>query len=294
MNGNTEENVVVVASRHSADVRRLSRLAGLVLLVPVLLAGGCAPLQSTSKLRTSDRLARGYTIILPGIEGRSHLNENIAFGLNDGGVPGAIEIYDWTVGGWFTWLLNLRWSDHNRKEAAKIAAKIKNYQDAYPGRPVCLIGYSGGGGIAVLALEHLPQEHKIDCAILLAPALAPDYDLRKALTRTRTGIWNYYSKYDVGFLQVGTSAFGTMEGKHARAAGAVGFVKPWGMDKSSHELYDRMLHQQEFTPQMSEAGHYGLHTTWSRRSFVARWLAPIVRTAYTDTPQYASDAPKPR
>jgi pimeloyl-ACP methyl ester carboxylesterase len=266
------------------------RIAGLALLVPVLLATGCGvPLQSTAELRSPNRLSRGYTIILPGIEGRSYLNESIAFGLKDGGVPGGLEIYDWTVGGASTWLLNLRWTSHNEKEAARIALKIKNYQDMYPGRPVSIIGHSGGGGMAVLALEHLAPEHKIDSVILLAPALTPDYDLRKALTRTRSGIWNYYSKYDVGFLQVGTYTFGNMDGGHARAAGAVGFVKPWGMDRHGHEVYDRLLHQQEFTPQMAESGHYGLHTTWAKRAFVSKWLAPIVRTSYTEAPQYASD-----
>lgn len=265
-------------------------LAGAVVLLSVVMVTGCTvPLRSTSELRTQARWTKGYTIILPGIEGRSNLNESIAFGLNNGGVPGAIEIYDWTVGGTFTWLLNLRWSEHNRKQAGRIAAKIANYQDTYPGRPVCIIGYSGGGGVAVLTLEALPAERKIDRAILLAPALSPDHDLRKALSRTRAGIWNYYSKYDVGFLQAGTAIFGTVDGRHARAAGAVGFVKPWGMDKTGHELYDRLLRQQEFTPQMADSGHYGLHTTWARESFVVRWLAPIVKTSYTQTPVYAAD-----
>jgi len=265
------------------------RLAAVVLFLSVPAVTGCTiPLRSTSELRQPARWIKGYTIILPGIEGRSNLNESIAFGLNKGGVPGAIEIYDWTVGGTFTWILNLRWSDHNRKQASRIATKIINYQDTYPGRPVCLIGHSGGGGVVVLTLEALPAERKIDHAILLAPALAPDHDLRKALSRTRSGIWNYYSKYDVGFLQAGTAIFGTVDGRHSRAAGAVGFVKPWGMDKAGHELYDRLLHQQEFTPQMAQAGHYGLHTTWARESFVSRWLAPIVKTSYTQTPEHAS------
>ena len=278
--GDTE---IPSAEGHTSRRSVQAKVVGLALLLCVLPAVGCMPLRSTKELRTADRRARGYVIVLPGVEGRSYMNENIAFGLRDGGVPGAIEIHDWTVGGPLTWLLSLRWSSHHEKQAAKIVAKIKAYQDAYPGRPVCLIGHSGGGGMIVLILERLPPERKIDCAILLAPALAPDHDLRKALIHTRSGIWNYYSKYDVGFLQAGTSTFGTIDGRHARAAGAVGFVKPWGMDKSGHDLYDRLLHQQEFTPQMADTGHYGLHTTWARRSFVTRWLAPIVKTSYGPT-----------
>ena len=44
----------------------------------------------------SERLNRGLVIALPGIEGRSKLNEDICRGLDEGGVSWAIELYDWT------------------------------------------------------------------------------------------------------------------------------------------------------------------------------------------------------
>ena len=258
------------------------------MLVAALLAGGCSDL---SGYRAPERLEQGYTIILPGIEGRSYLNTNIVKGLADGGVPSAVEVYDWTVGGWFTAPINLRAFERNRSQARKIARKIMDYQDAYPGRPVHLVGHSGGGGVAILALEALPPNRKITAAILLGPALAPDYDLRRALKRTECGIWNYYSPYDVGFLRAGTMVMGTVDGRHTSAAGAVGFSVPWGMDKEDRQLYGSMLRQQGYTPKMAECGHRGEHTGWAKRRFVATWLAPVMLSHLQAQPHYAVDAP---
>ena len=87
------------------------------------------------------------------------------------------------------WMLrlihNLRAIDHNQREAHKIAAKIVAYQDRYPGRPVHLVGYSGGAGVAVLTLEALPPDRRVAEAIS-APTLASDYDLRPASATRRT------------------------------------------------------------------------------------------------------------
>jgi hypothetical protein len=270
---------------------RAGRWASYTLVLAAVLTTGCVqnPFVDMKQFRTTQRYQRGLTIILPGVEGRSYLNENIAAGLDEGGVPGAIEIYDWTLGGSVTWWANLRLLEHNQREARKIVERITTYQDTYPGRPVCVIGHSGGGGVAVLTLEALPPERKITMAMLLAPALSRDYDLRRALSRTESGIWNYYSRYDVGFLGLGTTTFGNIDGGHGPAAGAFGFIEPWGMNRADRGLYGRMLHQQAWSPKMAESGHYGMHTTWARQAFVAKWLAPIVLSYYNDQPQYASD-----
>src|SRR4051812_24789379 len=47
--------------------------------------------------RTSERYAHGLAIVLPGIESESFLNHSVAWGLVDGGWPGAIEVDDWTT-----------------------------------------------------------------------------------------------------------------------------------------------------------------------------------------------------
>ncbi len=196
-------------------------------------------------------------------------------GLIDADVPSAIELYDWTVGP--LWLVyNLRALERNRAEAQKIAAKIVAYQDRYPGRPVNLIGYSGGGGIAVLTLEALPPDRQITKAILLAPTLAQDYDLKPALRHTEEGIHNFYSPIDVPMLVVLTTALGTTEGRHAPSAGALGFQIPQQRNGSQDQEHAARLVQHQYALEMIGCGHPGGHFGWSSRAFVAKWVAPIV------------------
>ena len=232
--------------------------------------------------------------MLPGIEGASYWNASIAGGLVDGGVPAQIEVYDWTLT-CAMWAANLCYYTRNVDEANKIVNKIVAYQDLHPGKPVFLIGHSGGGGIAVLALERLGLNRHITGAFLLAPAISPDYDLRSALSHTRCGIWNYYSPYDVGFLAAGTLVMGTIEGKHTRAAGNVGFNVPAGLDAAGQRLYQLMLHQQVYTRNMAQYGHLGGHGGWASRAFVTHYLAPLVIAgAHPQQYQTAAASPPPR
>lgn len=242
-----------------------------------------------ARFKSPARMDQGYTIILPGIEGTSYLNADVAKGLVEGGMPGSIEVYDWTVSV-LLFPVNLRYYWRNRDEARTVAQKIVSYQDRYPGRPVHLIGHSGGGGIAIMALEELPPDRQITSALLLAPAVAPDYDLRRALRRTQCGIWNYYSPYDVGFLGAGTTLMGTIDGHHTSAAGAVGFILPMGLDEEDKAVYGEKLHQQRYSRKMAESGHHGGHTGWANRKFVKEWLAPVLASQDVAQAQHATDA----
>ena len=275
-------------SRYSSPAERLLyALRGILEPLPTVakvcllpLLTGCGP---AVRIESPERLAQGYVIVLPGVEGRSFLNADVAHGLEDGRVPYAIEVYDWTAGSVFLFPVNLRGLERNRHEAGKIAARIIAYQDAHPNRPVHILGHSGGGGLAVLTLEALPRGREITSAILLAPALAPDYDLCRALRRTQLGIWNFFSPYDVGFLAAGTWIMGTIDGKHTPAAGQKGFVLPEGLDRQRRQLYLN-LHQTAYEPRMAQSGNTGTHTGWANRRFVAEWLASLINSQRpTDT-----------
>jgi pimeloyl-ACP methyl ester carboxylesterase len=226
-------------------------------------------------LRFPERIDRGYTIVLPGAWGSAPLEHGIVKGLVDADVPTAVELYDWTAGP--LWLVyNLRALDRNRTEAQKIAQRIVAYQDRYPGRPVNLIGYSGGGGVAVLTLEALPPDRRVTRAILLAPTLAQDYDLEPALRHTEQGIHNFHSPMDVPVLVVLTTALGTTEGRHAPSAGSFGFQIPQGRDGSQGQEYAAHLVQHQYALDMIGTGHPGGHFGWTSRAFIAKWVAPIV------------------
>lgn len=231
-----------------------------------------------------ERLRKGYILILPGIEGQSYLNVGIMRGLLDAEEQSAIEIYDWTTGYWPLLPYHLRALKRNRDQARIIAEKIVAYQDRYPGRPVRLVGHSGGGAMALFALEALPADRQVDCALLLAPAISPRYDLTAALSHSDRGIWNFHSSMDVVFLGAGTLLLGNVDGVHASAAGASGFSVPRDLATEGQAIYTSHLHQNRYSRSMAKSLHLGGHTGWTNRRFVANWLAPLLtpRLAATD------------
>src|SRR5947209_1465530 len=132
-------------------------------------------------LFNEQRLAEGLVLVLPGIEGTGPVNQGIAAGLGDAGVPAAIRVHDWTTGLWPLLLFHLRARRRNRRQAQALAGLIVRYQDAFPGRPVSLVGHSGGAALAVWTLEALPPQRTVSTAVLLGPALSHAYPLGPAL-----------------------------------------------------------------------------------------------------------------
>lgn len=236
---------------------------------------GCAYFQN---LDAADRTGQGITFVLPGIEGKSLYNSNIAQGLADGGVDTAIEVYDWTTGWRPLALYHLRGIERNRNEARKLAARIVEYQNQHPGQPVNLVGHSGGGGMSLLTLEELPADRKVTSVVLLAVAMSPDYDLRPVLPKSERGIWNYHSLGDGLYLMAGTTAAGTIDGKHTPSAGAVGFKVPEQLTDAERALYAAKLHQVPYNPAMLLTGNYSGHLGPTMPSFVARHIAPLLAT----------------
>lgn len=236
------------------------------------LLAGC---QTPARLRAPERFQQGVVFVLPGIEGRSMLNRNIALGLDEAGVRSAIEVYDWTIAPG-TFVANLGSYERNRRKAQELADRIIAYRDKHPGNPVHLIGHSGGGGIAIMVLEALPPGRQIDMAILLAPAISPEYDLRTALRRTTRGILNCFSEKDISLLKLGTTVFGRIDGDRGPAAGAVGFRPPPGLSRSELALYNVRLKQVQWTRRLQDFGASGSHLGWASRDFARNYLARFV------------------
>jgi pimeloyl-ACP methyl ester carboxylesterase len=244
----------------------------------------------------AERLEKGYTLVLPGIEGTSFFNISIARGLVDAGHESAIEVVDWTTGNWLMFPYHLMALERNKARAREIADRIVAYQRLYPGRPVNLVGHSGGAAMTVLVLEALPPDHPIENAVLLAAALSPDYDLCGAFLRTKHGITNFYSGGDAIYLIAGTLALGTIDRQYAASAGAIGFQLPRQLtdaDREKYEdqtgricpptewfegnrrlLYDQHLHQVPYRAEMLKSFHLGGHFGPANRRFVADWVAP--------------------
>lgn len=241
-------------------------------VLPCMLFALIAGCKSSRSRPSHEQLQHGYTIVLPGIEGRSFMNANVAKGLQQADSQRAVEVHDWTTGHIGLFLYHLRGEDRNQAEASRLARKIVDYQNRYPGRPVYLVGHSGGAGMALRCARMLPEDRQIDGIVLLAAAVSRDYDLRPALAKTRRGIWNYHSKGDFVLLAAGTSIFGTNDGVHAPSAGAYGFRLP---QDASADDYAR-LHQIPFHPEMittgNLSGHAGPTTTAFARKYIARHI----------------------
>jgi pimeloyl-ACP methyl ester carboxylesterase len=226
-----------------------------------------------------ERADQGLTIVLPGIMGAGVLEDGIVRGLDRGGTPTAIELYDWTYGP-LMMVYNLRAIDHNRREAEVIANKIVAYQDRYPGRPVNVVGYSGGGAEAVFVLEALPPGRNVTTAVLLAPTLSPNYDLQLAASHVQNGLRSFHSELDIPVLGVLVTAVGNSDGSHMPAAGVLGFngaedaaYSPPGTAAVAQRAYDF---------DMLEQGHAGGHFGWRSPGFVATHVAPLLHTEAAD------------
>jgi len=247
-----------------------------VWILSLAAAGGCG---NPQPFVTPERLDRGLVLVLTGIEGRSPKNRDIRLGLNDGGVNAAIEVVDWTAGVPGAYLMNLWARERNRTKAEEIVDRIVRYQMACPGRPVVLVGHSGGAGIAAWVSEFMPPGRQVDGIIFLAAALSRDYPLEMALMNSRRGIVNFHSLRDWVFLGAGTLVTRTMDGKHGQAAGRVGFDTPAATTRPKNYA---KLFQIKWSRTMAKTGHYGGHLSSSARGFVGRYVAPLVRAQRWD------------
>ena len=214
-----------------------------------------------------------WLLHLPGVGGELSIDHDLVRGLKAGGYEGHTEIYDWTESqpG-----LSALWSrERNEKEAQRIADKIAQLVKDYPAVRITLTAHSGGNGLAVWALERLPEDVYIQTLFMLSSALSPGYDLSKALLHVRGKAYAFSSEYDSIVLGAGTSAFGTIDGVRSEASGKVGFVMP----KNGDPLQYARLVQYPFDKAWMKYGNLGDHIGTLRPDFAEHVLAPLAISA---------------
>jgi pimeloyl-ACP methyl ester carboxylesterase len=277
------------------ELEVLKLLLGISLLTALPAWTGCSgPIQGP--FMTNDRMDKGLAIILPGIEGRSFLNERLRDGLVAAGCSYSEPIWRW---GNQIPLIGMAQNQTdvlgNRRIARRLANWIAQYQDQHPGRPVYLVGHSGGAGIAVFAAEALGKlsgKHKISGLVLLSPSVSASYDLTKALKVCELGIVNFYNESDVALLGLGTTFMGNVDGWHGASAGRVGFRQPDAKDsKEKKGLYQR-VYQVRLTSGM--AGLITAHSADTQIVFVRKYVAPWVLTVPWPPPQPVEEEPSTR
>lgn len=218
-----------------------------------------------------------HIIVLPGIEGSSPCARGIVSGLRQTHPNATYEIYDWTTGHATRMLYHVVAWNRNQSVAALLAEHIVTLQTQQPDRPIILVGHSGGGAMAIVALEQLPPGYRVHQAILLAPDLAPGHPLATSLDRTLQGIDVFHSKLDCVILGAATTSVGTIDRVWTPAAGMVGFHSPPCSDEMSVSLYATKLRQHGYEVAMSRTGHFGGHFTCTLPEFVNRYVSPSLR-----------------
>lgn len=222
---------------------------------------------------TSTELSHGLAIVLPGVEAAGPFPQAICQGMRQSPWRGAVEIFYWGIPFPEGYFPNVMWLKRNRHQAARLAQRIQDYQNAYPGRPVHLIGNSAGAGIALLAVELLPPTSSIQSLVFLQGAISPNYDLSPALGRVKRGILNCYSHRDWVVLALGTLIFSTTDRRHCIAAGCRGFQIP--AQPGSRRLYVEKLFQQKWVPDWIDLfDHWGSHGSSTSQKFISQLVMP--------------------
>lgn len=211
----------------------------------------------------------GSVIMLPGIEGNAWQLKGTYHGLRDAGIEQAIEIIPWGSPP-LSSLPNLINIKENRRRADRIAAKIVELRERDGNAPLTLIGFSGGGGLAVLTLEALPESVCVDRTILVAAAISNRYDVEKIMPHCKIDLVNFYSKRD-SIVGAGTAVFGTIDRVKTVSSGHSGFV-----DVSGGLLDHPKLKQVEWSKDWRSLGHHGGHLGYLSRQWAKEILAPLV------------------
>ena len=227
-------------------------------------------------LNTEARLQEGLLLLLPGIDGRTSISDNIARGLVANGFRGAVEVYDWrSFRGWNP--LHLATSRRNHNSAAAISRRIVEYSEQYPNCPIHLVGHSAGAGMALFVLENLPVHVQVESCVLLAAAISRKFNAARLSEHTRNGIWNFWSRGDLPTVGLGTMIFGTMDRRHAASAGAFGFSAPQSNSGDSQDrIAAQRLHDVGYSFRMAGCWNFGGHFGCTNTAFVSRYVAPIV------------------
>lgn len=254
-------------------VRTLYRFLILAAGAPLMGGLGAEPVPASSPPPSAVEEA-GVVFVVEGIGGFDVFKTAAQWALPRAGVPHEVRHFAWTHGRGKL-LKDLQDIRYLWGKGEELAAQVRRYKEDHPGRPVYLLGKSGGTAVVLAAAEQLPPA-TLERIILVSSAVAPNYDLRPALRATRCELISFYSPHDRFILRWGTSQFGTADRFYGPAAGLNGFETPTDQNEQDQKLYER-LRQIPWKPEMILVGHPGNHTGTSMPGFLGKEVAPWLK-----------------
>lgn len=228
----------------------------------------------------------GLIWILPGVEQAPGDLKPIVKKFRKAGVRAEIRILDWDR--FFGVVANVVDIKQNKKYAECVARDITLWSKNHAGESIDIVGYSGGGGLAVMVAEALPQDIRLRHIILAQPAMSPTHDLTAALRRVDEKLVHFHSPHDWIILHLGTRIFGTIDRKHVASSGKVGLdiEKAIPDESMRHKLEDH-----EWTIDMLKTGHYGGHAPITFAKWSEVYIAPYLLPK-TETTDIKKESPK--
>jgi len=227
------------------------------------------------------RMTRAYIYYLDGAGGAGVIrnwSRGVRKGFLDAGYDGAGEVFAWQtrLGVAADQLADVR---YKRSKAAELAAAIQKRTREHAGVPIHLIGLSAGTAVLAFTLEALPEECKVESAILLGASLSAEHDLTAALKRVRQKMYVFTSEKDA-VLKFLVPMAGTADREHdgAGPAGLRGFRMPANASGETRRQYSKLVYRR-WTKAYERAGNYGGHTDAVNPRFVEEHVAPLIVNA---------------
>lgn len=218
---------------------------------------------------------KGLVVVLGGVGGLDLCGFSLKLAAKAARLPQVVEPMVWGHG-FGRWYADLSDVAHLRRQAERVAARIRGFRSEHPGRPVFLVGKSGGSGVAARALEQLEPD-SVDRAVLLEPALSPRYDLSRALRAVRLEMVVFTSPLDLVILGVGTRLFGTIDRVRTAGAGLTGFATPGhGEPDAERARQYAKLRQVRWSPRLIGLGHLGGHFGTDQPWFLRSHVLPLL------------------
>ena len=218
----------------------------------------------------------GLVLVADGVGGLDLCGTGLRYVMGALKLPHTVRVVTWGHG-FGRWHADLTNAGNRDLRAREIADAVEAFRARRPGAPVYLVGKSGGTGLVVKALEHLPDD-AVDLAVLLSPALSPAYDLARALRAVRREVVVFWSPLDMIVLGAGTRIFGTIDRVRSVSAGLVGFRPPRGLDEAGRASYAK-LRQVRWHPRMAPTGYLGGHVGPDSPAFLRKYVVPLLRAA---------------
>jgi hypothetical protein len=215
---------------------------------------------------------QGLVWVCPGIGGGAWYLGDVYRAFRAAGINAEIRIQEWDTP-FYNAMGHLQAIESNRKQAQLAAETIAEYRRVHSRVPIDVVGYSAGGGMAVLVVEALPADVRVQNVVLVQAAVSPEYDLSAVLAHVDGHLTNLYSPLDWLVLGVGTSTFGTVDRKFVASAGKVGFKLEAAVpDEREREK----VQQRPWVAPMIWAGHFGNHASILGYGWNKAYVAPYV------------------